>query len=816
MNLKLIYVFSSLLLSTTFLCVGQTRAPQSPFSIKGRIVDAVTNEPIEYATISVFKMPDSTLVTGTSAGAKGIFSVDGIQPGNYTVSYSFIGYKTGFVSKIALSKLNKTVDLGELKLEVKSSELDAVTVTGEKGMMLNKIDRKVFTIDKSITGQTGSVTDALQNIPSVAVDVDGNISLRGSENVIILINGKPSTMGGASRTAILQQLPANSVERIEVITNPSAKFESDGNAGIINIVMKSNYSQGFNGSATVNVGNQERANANVSLSYNPGKFNVFANYGIRKNYNDRRGLNEKTTYSGDSSVVLNQTSKDISSGYSHTARVGVEYNISSTLSSGINSTLAIRNQTGNERVDYWQKLYSAKEELFNRATHESEDGFNGDFAAFLQKKYGEGHDLRFDASYSQGYENEESDYLEKQSDVNAKILQQEYSMEKTKEKLFLLSSDYTRPLGNKLKLETGFKSTFSTNSQDILDKENILSLNTWQVDTNKSNTFKYNNSVHAVYGTLSQELGLWSYMVGLRLETAFVDSKIGSNGSSVTRTFPAAIPTIHLSQKWNENNQTQISYSRRARRPNSRQLNPFPDYSDPRNLRVGNPDLKPQYENNIELSYIYTSGRNTFAPTLFHKITENQFSRVIDSTSLFMTEYKEVNIKSTSSTGLELVANVSPVQFWNLNLNSTFFYYKINSADNLATTKTDNFNYSARAISSLNFSRSTALQITGFYRSPFISTQGESKPMMGMDLGLRQIVLNQKGTITLSVNDVFNSQRFEMNIDIPNTTQRVKRWKSQPTIYVGFTYRFGEVQKGNKQRERKNENSEMENVGEMM
>lgn len=825
MKLKLAFFLSIAFGANMLVAHAQNRAPQAPLSISGRIIDATTSEPIEYATISVFKMPDSTLVTGASAGAKGLFNIDGLQPGSYSVVYSFIGYKQGVVSKVVLSRQNKNVNLGDLKLDVTASEIGAVTVTGEKGVMLNKIDRKVFTVDKTIAGQTGSITDVLQNIPSVAVDVDGNVSLRGSENVTILINGKPSTLSGSSRAAILQQLPANSVESIEVITNPSAKFESDGNSGIINIVMKKSFSQGFNGSVTANVGNQERANGNVSLSYNPGKYNVFFNYGIRKNYNDRSGTNYTERTVGDTVRVLDQTSKDPSSGYSHTARLGGDYNFSESLSAGLSSTFALRNKDGNEVIDYNEYAFkkSTLPTTFNkyeRSTIENEDGFNTDFAAYLQKKFSEGHELRFDASYSQGDETEKSDYDEYLLDDSHTILSQENTDNDSKEELFLISSDYTKTLDNKMKLEFGFKSTFRNNIEDLKGESKNLVTNLMEKDPDKTSNFDYKDQVHAAYGTVSQEFGIFGYMAGLRFEDALVNStyKTKNDTASSSRSFPVLIPTLHFTQKWDDKNQTQLSYSRRARRPNMHQLNPITDYTDPRNLRVGNPELKPQYENNFEFSYMYTSGRNSFSPTLFHKITENQFSMVSYDVSPTVMEHRQENIKSTSSTGLEFVSNVAPMQFWTLNLNSTFFYYKMSPTDTVVSTHKDNLNFSARVISTMTLTRSTVLQITGFYRSPFISTQGKSKPMYGMDLGVRQNVLGKNGTITLNVNDVFNTQQFGMDIEVPGRVQHVNRkWKSQPIIFLGFTYRFGETQKTNKQRERKNNDAiEMDNSGEMM
>jgi 5-hydroxyisourate hydrolase-like protein (transthyretin family) len=813
-----------LLISLTFLffsslLLTQAQPPRSAFSISGKIIDQQSGNPVEYANVVLLTDKDSVLVTGTITNADGTFILSNLKPGTYRIQFSFIGYVKTEKRNLVLSSKQPSIKLGDLSLPLDSKNLDEVVVNGERSMMTNKIDRRVITVDKSFAGQSGSATDVLQTVPSVAVDLDGNVSLRGSDNVTILINGRPSTLTGSSQAAILQQLPANSIESIEVITNPSARFDADGTAGIINIILKKDARRGFNGDANISVGNNNQYNGGLSLSYNPGRFTFNGSYAYRDYNHEHLGsINRVIT---DSMFIRNtndQTSSDESKGKSHLFRGGIDYKLSQTASVGINGSFNLRKKEGTEIVKYTQSYNNEALKKYNRKTDEGQDGNNADVNAYLQKSFAEkGHEMKSEFTYSNGYEDNNNNYLESNKYVDATDLQldsyilKENQIQKNTQNFYTFTTDYVRPFGENAKLETGFKSIIK-NTENDLQTYTIDTLQNAKLDINNTNDFVYNEQIHALYGTYSQTIGKYSFMLGVRLEESVREAELkGEKGINFDTSYFNVFPSVHLAQKINDNNEIMFSYSERINRPNMRMINPFEDRSDPLNPRKGNPAIDPEYIHSFELGYNYNKNKLTFTPTIYHKIIMGKFSSVSvpQGNNVILNTF--TNLHRSTESGLEMVTMFSPFKFWNMNLSTNFFYSTLDSSKNDKNDTKDNFNWQGRLISNFVLTPSTSMQISGFYRSPFVSTQGKSLPMASMDLGIRQIVLKRKGTITLSVRDVFSSMRFGMNIDQPEYHQKTKRWRKDPDIFLGFSYRFGESQKSNNKKQQKTDNMDNSN-----
>jgi outer membrane receptor protein involved in Fe transport len=799
------------LLSSTIIATGQrSMAPSSAGGgLRGKILDGTNNTPVEFTNIALYKFKDSSLVSAVSSTADGTFKFDFVPQGMYKMKVTFVGYKTNKIDSVKVVGFRPT-DIGTVNIFPNSTELDEVVVKGERNVIESRIDRKIFYVDKNITAISGNATDVLQQVPSVQVDADGNVSLRGSENVNLMINGKPTMI---DKNILLQQIPANTIEKIEVITNPSAKYDPEGTSGIINIVLKQGASQGTNAVVNVSAGTGDKYNGSVNLNYNPGKLNLFATYSYRKDNRNMTGWSKQNYLYNNS--IHNTENDGVHKRLSHMGKLGFDYNLNEKYSFGVSGSVNKGTHSETETNKYEDIDTISK--LWLRETGDNkEENFSKEAEAFFLTKFNkEGHELKIDYTFDSETEDENDTYTDKwQSDMS--VFNRELQNTNGSHKTNIIQADYTLPFGNSAKLELGAKSIFRKTEDDIKYQYLNMVSNTYLNDTNKTNDFFINEDIHAVYGTYSFELGKFSSMVGLRLESALNDFKLATETDYHHNNYTSFFPSLHTSYKFNDIHEVTLSYSRRVNRPRGHMLNPFPDYSDPKNLRVGNPDLKPEYINSFEVGYNFKIEKITFQPTVFYRLTENKFDRLtIVDTVKQITIVTSQNSNSISSYGMDFGATYSPFKFWNLNASISAFQMELD-ATNLNNTQKSSFGYNGKIMSNMFLPMGFAFQVSAFYRSPFITPQGKSDPFYAVNAGLKKDFLKGKLTGTISVNDIFKTMHFGMKIDTKDQVGTMyHRWQSQ-TIFVGLTYKFGKNNKNGKKKPNENGNGNDENSSEDM
>jgi len=815
--MRSLFLVCWMLMVTNVFASNNGSQPLAGGTLKGVIIDAQSKSPVEYANVVLYKYPENKLISGTITDATGKFEITGLPAGRYKLQYTFIGYDAVENDSVMIGNKGAALNLGTLSLRSSVKQLDEVVVAGEKALYQNSIDRKVFNVDKNILSQSGTATDILQTVPSVSVDIDGNVSLRGSENVTILINGRPSILTGDNSAAILQQMPANTIDRIEVITNPSAKYDPEGTSGIINIILKENAKLGMNGTATANIGTRGKYNASVSINYNPGKLNYYTTYSFRRDKSFDLSESYRMSVFNDTANYLDLWGDENNTRMSHVLRAGIDYNINKTNQTGFSLSTNIRESEGDDLVDYLQRDYSKIVlDSFFRKSNELEDFFNYDVSAYYQKKFNDkGHEWKIDGNFSTAFDNETNTYDEESYLYTSNLPTLQNNKDYSIRRNLNFQGDYTNPFSEKSKFEAGFKVNYRSNDND-LKSETLNNLDAiWYNDTNITNRFVYEEQIYSVYATYSTTIGKFSFMPGLSAEKAYRNSELKTTGQQFNKEYFSLFPTLHMVQKLNDRNEISLSYSRRINRPRGQMLNPFADYSDPRTLRIGNPDLNPEYINSVEFSYTFTKGRNSIQPSIFYRQTIDGFARYneakSDSSNLITFE----NLNKSESSGVEIVYIWQLFKWWNVNISGSGFWQAIDATNLDPEYSKSSLNWNAKFISTHPLPEKISLQIMGFYRSPFSTPQGKSLPMYSVTVGVKKDVLKGKGTITLNASDVFNTQQFGMKLNTSEMDFSMLRKRESQIVYLGFTYRFGNAKKSDKNKRNEQNGEQQDSMMEM-
>ncbi len=781
------------LLLISFTC--NSASAQMLSNLFGKIVEQSTNEPMQFVHVALYHPSDSTLVSGVVTDKNGSYLFTNVLEGNYYLQISFIGFKTVKTAGFIVNASSQN-DKGVIAISASNSLLNDVVVSGEKSMIETSIDKKIYNVGKDIMSTSGSASQVLENIPSISVSVDGNVSLRGSTNVTILINGRPSSLMRVNSAAALQQIPANTIERIEIITNPSAKYKPDGTAGIINIVLKKGVKEGFNGTFTANIGNDTRYNSTLTCNYRPGKINVFGSYGFR---HDSR-LRTSTDFR-----IINDTTENIVGKYdyiniahykpqSHTSNIGADYFMNNKNKFGISGNYFLmkflRNEDAATSIIDSTGLTTTD---FKRNRQDKEYEWEKELSAYYEHTFSkEDHTLNAELNLTKHYEEENNAFTQlyripaQQNSYNNTLIRQ---WENAGEALI----EYTNPLSEDIEVEAGYSLEWIHQDFDFYGEYLHANQHDWIKDTGKTNRFIFSQMIHAGYFTYKHSIEDFGIELGLRGENAIITSNLINLDSIVKQTYFKLYPTIHLLYEVSNKSEFQLSYSKRVNRPEGDELNPFPEYDDPRNLNAGNPFIKPEQIHSIEFGYVYKNDTFAIVPTLFYRYTYDGFAEVSkyinDSTLLTTFE----NLASEQSAGLELIFSWSFKKKCNLNLSSTIFYNKID-ASNLG------YNNNKSALSgkfklgvNINFTKTSAMQFTANYRSSELTPQGKVLPGYSLNAGLKQDVFKRRASLLLTVSDVLNSMRWESEINTPLLYQKTTGKRKSQIVYLGFTYRFGKM-----------------------
>jgi iron complex outermembrane receptor protein len=789
--------------------------------ISGTVRDSASGKPILFATISLFNQKDS-LVTGTTSKTTGKFLIENVPAGKYYARVEYMGYSKKFVRDILMSPKSDELikQLGNIYISKSAKTVGNTTVVKRKSVFINEIDKKVFNADQNITSTGGTAVDLIENVPSIEVDQDGNISLRGNTNVIILIDGRPSGLTGAGRQAFLESIPASSIDRIEIITNPSAKYDPDGMSGIINIILKKNKIKGSSGMVSTTLGTGGSYNFSSRYGYRNSKFNIYGNYSMNINNSWSDGGYDRTTF-GDTIEYLSQISDGNRYRESHLVKFGFDYYINQFNTLYISANKGFGTRNGDQNV-----LYHNTDNNFNplfsylRSTEDLGDNFSTDFSIGYVKKFNQkNHELTADLYYTNSERENDSEIgqFDQNSSTDLFDLNPLYQNTERVDKndIYTLQVDYTKPLAKNIKLETGYKLIYRNINNAFYSESKDTGELVYSPDTFLNNTFDYVEEIHAAYGILGTQRGKLGLQAGLRVEQAFTTSTLEDGESDpFENDYLSLFPSAHIKYELTKSKELMLSYGRRINRPRTRSLNPFANQSDPFKLFKGNPFLKPEYINSYELGYSYYNKKFSFTSTVYYRQTVNMMSRIklFDSTTGIST-VTYANFNEGSSYGLEMIANVNPTKNWRMTLSTNTSASKF-STDNL-TFGFDNSStrFSSRLMSTWTYNKNHSLQISGFYRAPFDIPQGVIKGMYGVDAAYKVRLMKGKASLGFRVSDVFNIREFGYSTeDIFLKDDGNRKWLSQ-RAYVSFTYNFGTQQRQTRRQKRNGNGNGGEDMG---
>jgi len=763
-----------------------------PGIISGKVIDETTKEALPYVNIVIYDMAKK-VITGGITDDNGEFKVKDIPRGNSLVEIQFIGFKT-FSKPISITSEEKNISLGTISLQEDSAKLDEVVVRAETSTVIQKVDRKVINVGKDLTAAGTTASELLNNVQSVSVDSQtGQISLRGNSNVRVLVDGRPTNIPAAQ---LLRQIPSNSIKSIELITNPSAKYNPDGMSGIINIILNKNANTGFNGSLDTGVtaGHYVRYNASTNMNYKTGKVNFFVNYGYNggDNYNfgfvERPGINL-------------QDFRFINENQSHLVKFGADFylNDKNTLSFYTTQNWFDGFASGRSRISdtNGNLLINAP----NTQDNTSPTGtYNVNYKVDFKK---EGHNLELEATYSN---TDAENLLTNLDDIDPTNINNFFNDIESKRNNTQLNLDYTNPLNEKTKLELGLEYR-GDNTDNLNDTDQQVFTQTGQ-DFVGNSDFQFERNILSGYVNYAKTMDKFTMQLGARLESFTVDGTfsryIGNSFNTINETlvvdqeFFNVYPSAFFTYSPTEKNQWQISYSRRIDRPGIQQVNPIREWSTPLIVSVGNADLVPQFTNSYELNYTrQIKGGNLTFGTFYRKISD-VISRITNPDPANPTVGQILtftNFSDTDAYGLEFSTNFKINNWWRVNSSMDFYSQEqLGNIDNTGTNpqqlSVQNNVFNARVSNSFKATKNLRFQLFAMYRGPQKDIQWDVEKMWMMNLGASWTVLDGKGTVNFRVNDIFRGMNFTFNSENPFVQNGKFQWESR-TSFLGFNYRFG-------------------------
>jgi outer membrane receptor protein involved in Fe transport len=776
-------------------------------TVKGKLVDGKTSEPLAYANVSVFDSNDE-LVTGTVTPESGIFQLQ-VERGEYTLRIQFISFQT--INR-TLNANQSTVELGTIELSEDVNQLSEVEVVAKRPQMEMKLDKRIFNVSEDLSNIGSNAEALLDNLPSVTVDIDGNVSLRGSGNVRILIDGRPSGLVGISGGSALRQIQADQIERVEVITNPSARYEAEGNAGIINIIMKKEKKGGINGSVSTNIGYPVIGGVNSNINYRKGNVNLFGNYGITYRENFGGGFIDQQFTPKDSTAYSTYVDRQRErSGISQNARFGVDYSFSesTTLTGSFLYRISDENNLSYNYYDDYTGIVKSTRELVRRSVRiqdEKEDEEVLEYDINFTKTFGgdDDHKLTADFQYRNNSETEDSDLRNERFVMSTEQYVdsiQQYSYISEFSENILMQANYVKPLGETRSFEAGWRSTLRTITNEYEVTQEVEGQEADSVLSDFTNDFIYNENIHAVYAIYNSEFDKFTYQIGLRAELTDITTQLKQPVDTVNaRDYLNLFPSLFMTYEFNKLHTLQASYSRRFDRPRFRSLNPFSNFNDDRNIRIGNPNLNPEFTDSYEVGLVNNFADATLYSGLYYRRTTGVTERintVIDGTTYTQPQ----NLAERNSIGIENNYSHDLNDWWRLNGNVNLFYSETFGRVGDRDFSAETFTASGRATSQMSFNNDFNLQLSAFYRAPEQTTQGTRKAFYMVDLGVSKEVLAKKGTLALNVRDLLNSRKWRTTTSGEDFFFDSEfQWRTT-TVTLSFDYRINS-NKRNKERGR--------------
>jgi outer membrane receptor protein involved in Fe transport len=775
------------------LCISATTANAEENIggvIKGLIVDEATRLPLQFVNVALRRTGDSTIVTGQVTDSVGAFVIAGTPDGEYYLTPQMIGYEPRSSKVIHVDSDHRSVDLGKIVLRAANIVMDEVQVSAEKLLYSSSIDRKIYNVERDLTSKAGSAGELLQHVPSVQVDIDGTVSLRGSSNVAFMVNGRSSPFLNKNSASVLEQMPANTIERIEVITNPSADFKPDAAAGIINIVMKKNSGQGLNGSISGNAGNSERYNSTLNLNYHPGPLNLFGSYGIRRNNRNRHSVDNRSQ--ADSTISqLDQTTNSHARPLSHSISAGGDYRLGKQDEAGVSGDVFYTDFARNEQAD--NLSYDANRLLTrsdSRIRHQDQTYQETELTGYYQHNFrNEDQNLRVEFTATRSPENEYNRFT---NVYRMPLVPDTYdkSAQLVREDANQVTAEYSHPFSDSMSFKAGYEGDFNNNDFDFRVDNFDAASGRFVADAARTNRFRHLEAIQALYGTYRVSFGRFGLLAGARGEYAAVKSDLVTLDSALTQSYSNIYPSLHLSYKMGKETELQASYSKRTRRPEADDLNPFAEYIDPRNVRVGNPRLRPEYIHSLELGCQYHRGEVTLVPGLFYRYTYNRFTWVTRALndSVLLTTHD--NLTNDQAGGLELNITASLGKLASLHGNASLFQNRIDAANLNGGQRTVN-TWSSNLTADVNLTETSRVQLNSNYRSKQLTADGSMSPSYTLNAAVRQEISGGKLVLLATITDIFHTQKREHVVDTPGLYEISRNQMDSRVAYLGFTYRFG-------------------------
>ncbi len=736
--------------------------------ISGKVIDKDLGDPIPYATVLI-NDPEGKLVSGNSSLDDGSFIIKDIPEGSYTLQVQFIGYKT-YSKSIEISSGNKLVNIGSIPLEADIASLDDVTIIAERSTIEQKIDRKVINIGKDLTTSGATASEIMGNLPTLTVDQDGNIAMRGNDNVRILVDGKPTNVPAAQ---LLRQIPSSSIKSVELITNPSAKYNPEGMSGIINIILHKNSNLGFNGNVSTGLtfGKNTRANGSVDMNYRTGKFNFFTNIGGnfgKKDFNGR--IFREESNSQEDIFVQNDNN-------SYLYKIGVDFylNDKNTFSFYTNQNKSLGEPIGIIKISNFNDLSSNLTQNFFLDNEGLSSTYNFDYKREFKK---DGHNIELELNYNEGENTEIAVFEFEGGGSTFTSYRDDVANDNSNTTINL---DYVNPLSEKSKLELG---------AEVRKRETDNTYKTSNLNLENAN-YIYDNNIYSFYTTYGQTFDKWSYQLGARLEQYDVEAIL--DGTKIFEDdYLTVYPTAYLTYTITDKKTLQVNYGRRVDRPSLSQVNPVREFSTPRITGVGNPELDPQFTSSIEFNYTQNLEKGNFTGGVFYRFIQNEINQTFledpeDPSKLLLTH---INGDDNTAFGLELSGSYKPTKWWSIN--SSFEVYNQNNrgiiGDDFVENENTSFNF--RINNSFKATENLTFQLFGYYRAPEQDLQFEAEAFYFVNTGARYSFLDDKATLSLNFTDIFNTQELNFTADKPFKQEGTLNPESQ-TVFVGFSYRFG-------------------------
>ncbi|RFM30164.1 TonB-dependent receptor domain-containing protein [Deminuibacter soli] len=782
------------LMVLSMVIVSQAQA--TGVAVSGTVKSA-DEKPVEGATVTLLKLADSSLVKMTVTAKDGLFVFEQVAAGHYLVAVSAIGHAAYYSAPVTIEA--KPVVLGSFSLTQTAAAIGGVTVVSKKPLLEIKPDKMVVNVDASISNVGATALEVLEKSPGVTVDKDGNISLKGKQNVLVMLDGKPAYMSGTDLANLLTNMNANQLDQIEIMTNPSARYDASGNAGVINIKTKKNKTRGFNGSITAGYGQGRYAKSSnsINLNYRSSKLNVFANY----SYNSNKDFNNlhltRTYYEQDGKTiasVFDQPTNIIFKRHSNNLKLGMDYNLSRKTTIGITGTgfIAPRN-IYNASTGFWNNAAGHADSVTTTANTDFNRWKNGGINLNLHHQFDSTQDLSADLDYITYQSSTAQQFFNNTTYPTNKPETDETIKGDLPSKIdiFAAKADYTKTFSHGLKLEAGAKSSY-VKTDNTAGYYNLVGGN-WLPDYGKTNHFIYRENINAAYINLNGQIGKWQLQGGLRYENTQAKGHQLGNAqkadSSFKRSYGSLFPTAYITYNVNTNNQFSLSLGRRIDRPGYQQLNPFIFFINKYTYEQGNPFLNPQYTNNIELSYVY---KGMFTATLNYSRT-TQFMTEIFNSFDNITILGQGNLGNLQTAGVSFNAQLQVAPWFSTTLHSDINYKTVRGYNNGDDVKTSAFNGQFNANNQFKFKHGWAAELSGYYNSKDVEGQFRIQPQGDVSAGISKQVLHNKGTIKLNARDIFYTRVTNGDIFYQNVHEHFIQKRDSRVINISFTWRFGKV-----------------------